>query len=107
MSSYRNIDGRIVAKLENGTLFKKVAKSKHMFKQNQGWGFDEEIINQASKDGAVRVKVFDIETGTIYAAPIDTFLLKAQVVDYGHGTQLILGGRYWSAAAAEQGSFEF
>ena len=107
MSSYRNIDGKVVARRKGELLMKNVRKSKHMFRQNQGWGFDEHIIVQAVLDDVEKIKIHETETGTDYLVDMKTFTAKAQLIDYGHGKQYVLAGRYWTVVPKGQESFGF
>ncbi|RIK36217.1 MAG: hypothetical protein DCC55_27965 [Chloroflexi bacterium] len=78
-------------------LFKTVDGRKHFVKIPPGIAFDDDVLRQAGELGATDIEVTD---GTsphrdTYRTGLSTFLRHAEVVNRGHGRQLVLRFTYW------------
>jgi len=82
--------GKIYAVIEpDGTLYKTIHGSKHILrKDGPAICFDIELVEWALSKSVIRVKVKDVETGTIYTASFLKLYKEGRVVDMGHGLQL-------------------
>lgn len=82
--------------LPNGvTLFKRCTRSKHFMRTPPAIAFDEEIFNEAVKEGVKFVQVYEREQKTYYSVTIEQFQKKAISINRGFGQQLALPLGYW------------
>jgi len=93
--TFKSANGKFAGTLEGEVLWKKVKKSRHLYQTLNGWGWDEEIIMQASQKGAQELKIIETEENKVYRVDIALFMDKAVEVNYGYGRQLILPIQYW------------
>ncbi|RIK26715.1 MAG: hypothetical protein DCC55_39820 [Chloroflexi bacterium] len=78
-------------------LFKTVDGRKHFVKIPPGIAFDDDVLHQAGELGATDIEVTDGASPhrDTYRCTLDTFLRHAEVVNRGHGRQLVLRFTYW------------
>lgn len=94
--SVRTEDGKVVARLSNGTLYKTgVTEAKHMLKKPPAWCFDVSMFTNPSKEiHTIVVKTDD--THREYSVSAEKFFLFAKKIDRGHNSQYMLPLQYWS-----------
>lgn len=88
--------GRCVGSVNGDTFHRNAIGSKHMLRKPLGWAVDACILDQLHECNALRVTVTDSETGSTYAAPLDTFERYAIHLNRGYGPQRALPLGYWS-----------
>jgi len=86
----RRFDGKPVGYIEDGILKKRVQASKHMLRIPRGWAWDKRILEEAVAEGIKITEIFDTEEKVTYSAKIRDILEKGQVVNRGHGLQIVL-----------------
>ena len=94
--SIRTQDGKVVAKLGNGTLYKTgVTEAKHMLKKPPAWCFDVSMFTNPSKEIHTIVVVTD-DTQKEYSVSVEKFFVFAKKIDRGHNLQYMLPLQYWT-----------
>ena len=84
----RNVDGKEIGFIaDNGSLCKKVKRSRHFMRELNGWGYDTRIIEGEEFD---EVKILDIETDTVYVSKKEDWLNHGIRKNFGYGDQIIL-----------------
>jgi len=76
--------------VQGDELRKSVFGSKHFLRKPPAIAFDKGALDRAEAAGAVRVRVVDQETGTVYSATIAHIRRAGLEIDRGWGTQLAL-----------------
>lgn len=99
---YRNAAGKIVATLLRKRLRKEVIKSRHLFRNANGWGLDRKIIEQAKADGCEEIEVTDTENQIVYTISLDKFSMHYMEIDFGHGVQWVVPLKFWRAVSSRQ-----
>jgi hypothetical protein len=92
------VDGKVVAKLENGVLTKSVVGSKHQLKHPPAWAVDKNIIDKFQFD---RIQIYDKESQILYWQTKEIFLEKAQSMNRGFGAQYYLELPLWEVEYVE------
>lgn len=92
--NFTNDKGQIVGVLEKETYKKSVQGSKHLMRMFGGsWGIEEKIV-QEIKNRCSKIEVSDKESGLVYRVPMDRFIEKGIVKDFGT-RQRFLSLKYW------------
>lgn len=78
-------------------LYKTVDGRKHFVKVPPGIAFDDDVLRQAGELGATDIEVTDGASPhrDTYRTGLSTFLRHAEVVNRGHGRQLVLRFSFW------------
>jgi hypothetical protein len=83
----------------DGTVFSKQVSGRiHFLRKPLGIAFDVTVIEDAKRLGADRLRVTDTDTGQHYHATMKAVEQKGISIDRGHGRQVVLPMRYWSAS---------
>ena len=100
MTVLRTQGGKVVAILENGTVYKTVTESEHLLRfplELRGWAFDSVIVYRAAELRAKWVELFAKDTGITYRCEFAVFFRKSVEIERGHGEQLVLPLRFWDS----------
>lgn len=83
-----NQQDKLLGTLFDDGIFRKVVKgSKHLYKNDQGWGINRAVLDVLSPNTEIRIK--DEEDGVVYITTLERFK-TGTVIDYGyHGPQII------------------
>lgn len=93
MRQFFNHRGQIAGTLHDDGVFRKVVSGKyHLYKNEQGWGIDEKILESLPDGTEIRIK--DKDDDTIYITTKENFRTGSKI-DFGHGTQLVLWKKYF------------
>jgi hypothetical protein len=92
----RAASGRVVGEVVDGVLRKAVRRSVHFLRQPTAIAWDLVCLEQAEALGATRCEVLDLETGTLYTAPLQHFWRFGLRLDRGHGAQVALPLDRWT-----------
>lgn len=98
----RRHDGRIVGHVRGSELVLARRRSRHWLRSLGGWSVDRAVLAQAAALGATCVVVRDVESGTVYRAPLSAFAEYGLAVDFGHGAQVALAERHWVKGGTRQ-----
>ncbi len=88
-------DGKPIGYIEGDTLFKSVSSEKHMLKKPRGWAWDTDILDQAEKQGAVRIEIHEKLSRKTYHARIQDYWDNGIGFNRGFGDQIVLPLQYW------------
>jgi hypothetical protein len=88
--------GQVVGEVVDGVLRKSIRGSVHMLRQPRAIAWDTCALEQAEDLGATRTEVLDLETGTLYTAPLSAFWRYGVRLDRGHGPQIALPLDRWT-----------
>lgn len=91
-----SVGGKPCGKVGGDTWYKTIAGSRHILRQPPAIAFDLETVNQAERAGAVRVRVTDRETGTLYTASLAHIREAGFSFDRGFGWQIALPLQGWT-----------
>jgi hypothetical protein len=87
----------IITRREGKTLFEKqVQSSKHFLKILNGWGFQEELLNEFKVHNVEEIHVEDVESSKKYITSLFTLIRNGIQGDYGHGMQIFLPLKFWT-----------
>jgi len=78
------------------TFFKTITGSKHLLQRPKAIAFDRSTLDDAERAGATQVSVRDVETGSIYIAPIADIRRFGFPVLRGYGNQVALSLDYYA-----------
>jgi len=87
---------KVVGMVKGDTFQKSIRGSVHFLRKPPAIAFDVSTINQATEAGAVRVKVIDKESGTVYQATLEHIKEKGFTLNRGYGEQIALILEGWS-----------
>lgn len=104
---YYNTSGQVVARLDGQVLRKTAKQSRHLLKKPLAWAFDIGIIEQAKRDGATVVEIFDTESKKTYRASIANFETYGFTFNRGFGDQIGLPLHFWSISNTNIIQFAF
>jgi len=88
-------DGRVVGQVIDGSLYKKVRRSKHMLRRPQGWAWDDVCLEQAEQVHAESTKIEDEENHVVYMASLSIFRQHGVPLNRKFGKQTCLPLKYW------------
>jgi hypothetical protein len=88
-------DGKPIGYYQGDTLHKSVASEKHMLRQPKGWAWDTVILDEAEKNGVVRIEIRDKKSGKRYIATIQAYWDFGIGFNRGYGDQIVLPLKYW------------
>ncbi|MCB2180202.1 hypothetical protein KQH54_03680 [bacterium] len=88
-------DGKAIGYIFGDVLCKNVSSEKHMLRRPKGWAWDADILDQAEKQGAVRIEIHDKQSGKTYHATIQDFWDNGIGFNRGFGDQIVLPLQYW------------
>lgn len=88
--------GQVVGRVIGDRFVKRVRGSIHRLTTPPGWALDSQSLSDAVGLGASVVEIVDVETDTIYAAPIERILSKGFRFNRGHGCQICLSLQSWT-----------
>lgn len=91
------VNGKIVGEVRDNKFSKRLRASKHMLREPKGWAVDVQSLGDAERLGAFEVQIEDVESGAVYTASIERMLTKGFRFDRGHGSQVCLPLKYWTA----------
>lgn len=77
--------------MPDGTYYKRIQGSRHIIRRLNGIGFNIDVIAQAEKLGASRIRVVDADSGIEYLSTMPT--LRAQGIEWNdrtYGAQIVL-----------------
>jgi hypothetical protein len=87
--------------IEGRMLKRRVKASKHLLRLPEpSWAFDANVYAMLRRDFDT-VEVADVESGLTYRIGAAHFDQKASRTDRGHGVQLLVPLRHWTAARRE------
>ena len=90
-------DGRaVVGRVEGDTFYKSARSTVHLLRKPRAWACDVEALDQARAAGAVKVELFDRDTGATYRVELVEFYRRGRPIDRGHGAQLALPLDCWT-----------
>lgn len=89
-------NGKVIGKVKGDTFTKSIRGSVHFLRRPPAIAFDVSTIDQAAEAGAVRVRVVDSETGTVYQTTIDHIREKGFTFNRGFGEQIALTLEGWT-----------
>ena len=96
------IGKKIVGVIKDGNFIKRVHSSKHFLRKPPAIAFDIDTLTQAQDLGAIKVKIIDLDTNTIYIASIELIFEKGFVFNRGYGIQIGLTLNYWNTSSPTQ-----
>jgi len=88
--------GQVVGEVRDGVLRKAVRKSIHFLHTPPAIAWDRCVLEEAERLGATRTEVVDLESGTVYSAPLSAFFRYGIRVNRGYGEQLALPLSRWA-----------
>jgi hypothetical protein len=88
-------DGRVVGQIVDGSLCKRVKRSKHMLRRPQGWAWDDVCLKQADEVHAQQTKIEDEENDIVYIASLSIFRKYGISLNRKFGKQTCLPLKYW------------
>ena len=94
--------GRMVAHIEDGTVWITKSEAKHKLRKPEAWAFDECIIDDAEELGAHTICVQTSDTGKRFTTSMDNFRAKALSFTRGYGSQLALTLGHWDLGDERQ-----
>lgn len=78
------INGKIVGHLFEDKIYRRQADSKkHKMKIYDGYGIEEEIIQDLKERGCVEVRIKELDTGRLLKTPFSEWLEHGIVADHG------------------------
>jgi len=98
---FYNQKGKVIGKLIDQTLEKRVKGSVHKLKTPPGWAWDKNVIDEAERLGGKRVVITDSETNTTFTAKLSDFRKYGILINRGFGNQIVLPIAYWSTDEEE------
>jgi len=94
--------GRVVAYMEDSTMWAVKSESKHKLRKPEAWAFDECVIDAAEEAGVHTICIQTSDTGKRFTASMDKFRDKALSFTRGHGPQLALMLADWRTGEDRQ-----
>jgi hypothetical protein len=89
------VGDKVVGKVIGDEFVKSVRSKRHFLEKPPAIAFDVESLDQARALGATRVKIIDLDTGTVYRVTIELIYSKGFHFNRGHGDQIGLTLNYW------------
>ena len=111
MTLVRNWEGKVIGSYKEHIyrgnirrfLSKRVEKSKHLFRRNPGWAFDQEILEKASEDNIEFIEVVEVEEMRRYITDLDNYLIFGEQINLGSGLQVVLPLDYFEVWEIKNG----
>jgi hypothetical protein len=92
-----DLHGRLVASVQGDALLVSAHSSRHMLKAPRGWAFNVEVLAAATRLGARRVVITDLDDSrATYAAWLSAFDRDGIRLDRGAGQQVALPLAFWA-----------
>lgn len=89
------VGGRCVGYVAGGVFVKSVRGSVHQLRRPPAWCLDAGSLDEAEALGALRVEIYDTETGNRYTASVRLIREKGFALDRGFGRQIGLPLELW------------
>lgn len=83
--------------IEDGILYRRARASKHLLRKPPAWAFEECILREAEQAGVHTVRVEDMDTLTVYVAPLRSFWTRGIAIERGFALQRALPLWCWHA----------
>lgn len=96
-------NGKAVGRIENGTAFLRVRRSRHFFRRLGGYSIDSAVLAQIERSSAGRIEFLDEETGELAQVSPRHFREHARPVDFGYGKKWVCPERFYNREVAGQG----
>jgi len=94
---------KMVGQALGNIFYKKVKKSKHLFRIANAWGIDVAVFQQAQKDGCIKIMIYDEENDVTYTTTFELFSISGFKKDFGaFGAQIFLPLKYFNMINAKQ-----
>jgi hypothetical protein len=84
---FRNKEGKLIGKLNNGVFSKNVKRSKHYMRTYRGWGIDSGVVQSLHDLHCKEIKIRDTENKKTYRIPLDKWEEKMFERNHGYGLQ--------------------
>ena len=86
------LNGALRGIVKGDELVQERRASVHMLRNRpfRGWAVDRGLLAEATRAGAVRVRIIDTDTGAHYVVDVETLTTEGTPLDYGHGAQIAL-----------------
>lgn len=95
------VGDRIVGEVLGNTFVKHLHSKTHFLRKPRAICFDLRSLEQAQKFGATEVKIYDMDSRSIYLAPIERIYRKGFYLNRGYGEQIGLTLNFWKLAGPE------
>jgi len=72
------------------TYYRRVNRAKHFYRRLGGYAIQRDAVLRILENGVKKVHIHELDTGQQYVAPLVAFITQGELIDDGHGEQLVL-----------------
>ena len=88
MQQFLNKKGQVIGSLyDDGIFRKKVSREIHLYKRDNAWGMDEDVLKELP--AKTEIRILDMDTNIVYSTTKEVFASGSRI-DYGHSPQITL-----------------